>query len=218
MSKMIHYQDALHDIDSLLMPLETHTVLVQVFNIFAKAHEKELASYGLSISQWVTLWSLYVFKKPTNATEISRLLPIEAPSISLLLERLQDRKLIRRRRSRTDKRIWDITLTEQGRQLVYSVYPQIARFIFSIYGGISTDDMAELNRILLRIRDNMVDIFKLNRTHVDQGSQPFFSLIKDLISDLPGKEVESLAKYVFGNQGPVKFETTTTGKVWNIPG
>ena len=171
--------------NNVLLLLQSHVIFLQVFNIFAKAYEKKCNKYGLNGSQWITLWSLYSYNKPLFATDISRLLPIEAPAVSILLDKLQDSKLIKRRRSKTDKRKWEVILTVEGQQLVETVYPEIAQLIVSVFGILTIDDVHKLNRLLLAIRDNMADLLGLNKDNIEKVIEGFnisMSTIADQLS------------------------------------
>jgi MarR family 2-MHQ and catechol resistance regulon transcriptional repressor len=87
-------------------------------------------------------------------TEISPFLPIETASVSLVIDRLQKRKLIQRRHSRTDRRNIFITLTPQGKEMVDTLWPPIFNLVMDMFYKNLTDEERQLFMSILRkIRD-----------------------------------------------------------------
>ena len=64
-----------------------------------------------------SLLMLLLANGPLSPKRLGQALALSAPNLTLLLDRLQDRGLILRERSQTDRRSQNIVLTESGRQL-----------------------------------------------------------------------------------------------------
>ena len=64
-----------------------------------------------------SLLLLLLANAPPTPKRLGQTLALSAPNLTLLLDRLQDRGLLRRERSATDGRSQNIVLTEAGRQL-----------------------------------------------------------------------------------------------------
>jgi len=64
-----------------------------------------------------SLLMLLLANGPLSPKRLGQALALSAPNLTLLLDRLQARELIRRERSATDGRSQNIVLTEAGRQL-----------------------------------------------------------------------------------------------------
>lgn len=147
--------------------LSTATVFSQAFNTFAKALEKAVQPAGLTVSQFITLWALLFSAEPMTPTEISRLLPIETHSVSALLDRLQKRKLIRRRRSTSDRRTVKVTLTAQGEQLVKDIAPAMRLMMLDVFQTLSSRELRMLNRLARKIRNASVQWLGANPDHIE---------------------------------------------------
>ncbi|MGD0855124.1 MAG: MarR family transcriptional regulator [Dehalococcoidia bacterium] len=139
----------------------------QTFTIYAKGHERLLANWQVTTSQWLTLWLLFLSDKPLTLTEISRAMPIEAHSVGAVLDRLVERNLIKRRRSRNDRRTILITITEPGYQLLRNVSPDEGSFIENVVGTLSKSDRESLRRISKKMRNNVLKLMSLDPKRAD---------------------------------------------------
>jgi len=75
-----------------------------------------LERLGLTHPQYLVMLALWE-DSPLSATEISRLLQLDLPTLSPLLKRLEALGLVDRRRNPDDERSLRVTLTERGRVL-----------------------------------------------------------------------------------------------------
>jgi DNA-binding MarR family transcriptional regulator len=73
-------------------------------------------NYGLTAPQ---LWALKTLQREGTLPvgRLARLLAVHQSSLSLLIDRLEARGLVRRRQSRKDKRVVELLLTPRGRTL-----------------------------------------------------------------------------------------------------
>jgi DNA-binding MarR family transcriptional regulator len=72
--------------------------------------------FGLRKEEY-SLLLLLLANEPPTPKRLGQALALSAPNLTLLLDRLQDRGLLRRERSATDGRSQNIVLTEAGREL-----------------------------------------------------------------------------------------------------
>lgn len=142
------------ELELLVPPYEIQLAIVlfsQAFNTFAALLERTARPAGITMSQFVALSSLVVTGQPMTPTEISRLLPLETHSVSALLDRLQERKLIRRRRSTKDRRSVKVTLTAEGVQLVRDIAPAMRSAMMGAFDPLSSRELRMLNRTVRKI-------------------------------------------------------------------
>ena len=85
-------------------------------------------------------------------------LSISAPSASAVADRLVERGLLSRERSEDDRRIVRLSLSASGRQLVEQIHGLGADQFRRILAELSDDELADLARIALRIRDASVRV------------------------------------------------------------
>lgn len=159
--------------DELELPVAPYALLVsavllfQAFDIVSKAIRKAVRPEGISVSEYTTLWALLLSDQPMTPTEISRLLPIESQSVTALLDRLEERKLVKRRRSNRDRRSVRISLTPQGEQLIKLVDPSVRQVVVSSFENLSIEERQLLDHLLTKIRNASATLVGANHNLLD---------------------------------------------------
>ncbi|WP_405371839.1 MULTISPECIES: MarR family winged helix-turn-helix transcriptional regulator [unclassified Microbacterium] len=124
---------------------------------FTQAYRRVLAPWKLTYPQYLAVVSL-ADRGPRSVKELGEELFLDSGTLSPLLRRLENRGLVSRERARSDDRIVEISLTDDGRALrreLDVVGPEIAR---------CTGLTGEKARVLLDA------IHDLNRT-IRQGNE-----------------------------------------------
>ena len=70
------------------------------------------------------------------------------PDVTRLLDRLEKRGLVKRARSRTDRRVVEIGITAKGLQVVVGLDPQAQRMPKALLGHLGPDRLRQLTRLL----------------------------------------------------------------------
>ncbi|RPJ62645.1 MAG: MarR family transcriptional regulator [Dehalococcoidia bacterium] len=138
----------------------TNWMLSQTTNIHAKAFDKAIANSGtgITVMQWMTLSLLLSSPGSMSLTEIARFLPIEIHSVSALVEKLEARGLIKRIRSRNDRRVVNIYLTDAGLKVLQKVVPFTTAFTMKATESLSKTQLVQLERIMRKIRDKGLEM------------------------------------------------------------
>jgi len=131
-------------------------VLRQAYTFFDKAYEKILSDHQLNNSTWATLYILLLTGNAMYPYELAKFLPIENTSLSPVIDKLEDRGLIKRSRSKEDKRTVKIFLTERGYQLMRDVNPETIELAKFVYGSLSPKEAEALVKIARKIRDKVM--------------------------------------------------------------
>jgi len=74
-------------------------------------------NYGLNAAQFMTLLLVGEAAVGVTIKQLRQRLDVPGSSLTFTLDSLESKRLIRRQRSRRDRRQWDLVLTEKGRQL-----------------------------------------------------------------------------------------------------
>ena len=131
-------------------------VLSQAFVNWHKAFMRVLDPYKLTYSQWIILQTLITFSAPMSPTELNKYLTIEGTSISILIDGMEKRGLISRRRSRVDRRMVKVSLADRGRDMLSEIDPQVSRLIRKIFGLLSAAERKQLIALCRKVRDASV--------------------------------------------------------------
>ena len=94
-----------------------------------------LEGWNISPSQFNVLNLLVGRETGCTQTELSRQLIMHRSNVTGLIDRLEGRGLVRRRNSRTDRRAFNIVLTDAGKDLVRQIQPHYYRAMEAIWGG-----------------------------------------------------------------------------------
>jgi MarR family 2-MHQ and catechol resistance regulon transcriptional repressor len=82
-----------------------------------------LAKHGLTMSQFGALEALYHLG-PLTQNELAKKLLKTSGNITMVVDNLEKRDLVKRVRSPEDRRSVSVTLTKNGRKFIESIFPQ----------------------------------------------------------------------------------------------
>ena len=118
-----------------------------------KGVERQIAPYGL-IGMEFAMLKAFVAQEEWTVTQLTEVLPADAPRVSRLVSRLVDRGLLRRRRRTDDRRVVRLRLTPQGEELTATVCQVVEQFEASLLEGLSAEDGEALDSAISRIVAN----------------------------------------------------------------
>jgi len=113
-----------------------------------------LRAIGINASQWRVLSVL----RSCGTLSVSRITDrtlMEQPTVSRVVNQLEQDGLVSRRPSKEDTRITDVTLTTKGNEAFQSIFPAARRHEESAMDGFSRAEIATLKSLLARIEANI---------------------------------------------------------------
>jgi DNA-binding MarR family transcriptional regulator len=114
----------------------------------------EVRPLGITLQMWRALAAL-TDRDGQTVGELSGHTSIEISTLSRVLDGLQRRKLIERRRAEDDGRVVTLHLTAAGRTMTRRVIPIAERYEQVAIAGLSMRDIATLKRLLRTLYTNM---------------------------------------------------------------
>lgn len=112
--------------------------------------DQQLLPYGITSSQFKVLIIVAQFAADTPA-ELCRHLSLDSGSMTRMLDRLEQKQLIARTRSATDRRQVQLALTAEGKAITDRL-PQIgADAMNSLLSVLEAEEVASLERILTKV-------------------------------------------------------------------
>lgn len=109
--------------------------------------EAAFAGHDFTFMQWVVL--MYVRDElGFTATDICRDYRHDSGALTRVIDQLESRGLLERRRSEEDRRVVRLHLTKLGSKTVESLIPLVTGRLNSALGGFSTTEVSELTRLL----------------------------------------------------------------------
>lgn len=125
--------------------------IARVYNdVFSKI-EKNIQSFNLNISEFGVLEMLYHNgKQPVQ--KLAEKILVTSGTITYVINKLESKELVIREKSKDDKRIYYVNLTEKGHELISSIFPKHKEFIDELFDGVDEETKAELLVDLIKLR------------------------------------------------------------------
>jgi len=131
----------------------THWVKLAYLSM-RKEMEASLRAQGLTLTQWKALGAL-LHRPGTTHSDLVRLLEVEAPSVTSLVNGMEKHGWVRQERSATDARVKRLFLTTQGRHTIRTARVACAPVESRMEAALPEDDRAELKRLLRMVIDGL---------------------------------------------------------------
>ncbi len=135
-------------------PEDSPTYLMRRLTVaLAQEVERRLEPHGLTSAQWLPL--LKIFKgEASTAAELARLTFLDAGAVTRMLDRLEDKGLLRRVRSAQDRRVVHLELTPQGRATAEKIPAILCDVQNAHLRGFQRAEVDTLKLLLHRMLDN----------------------------------------------------------------
>jgi DNA-binding MarR family transcriptional regulator len=104
--------------------------------------------WDLSPSQFNILNLLRGSTEGLTQVELSRELITHRSNVTGLVDRLEKRALVTRKISPSDRRVWRVSLTDEGLNLISSILPDYFRLIEQVWAGVSAGQARMLSKHL----------------------------------------------------------------------
>lgn len=127
----------------------------EISRAFDNGMQSRLARYGVTLSQWLHLRSLWDNPGMT-CSAVSRYLGVEKASSTAVLDELEKRGFIQRVKNTEDRRIVNLQLTAQGKSLTRKLIPHAVEINSAARANVGANDFVTF----LRVAETMVGNLK----------------------------------------------------------
>ena len=141
-----HYQGTAEQVQAL----DAYIKLMRAADSVTTRLNRLLAENHLTISQFGALEALFHLG-PMGQTEIGAKLLKSSGNVTMVVDNLEKRGLVRRERGSADRRCVTVHLTEEGRALISRIFPPHAEAIRIQMGALSRSEQQELARLCRRL-------------------------------------------------------------------
>jgi DNA-binding MarR family transcriptional regulator len=114
------------------------------------AHMQPLELTGM---QWEPVMMLWL-KRADTVAGLARVTQMGLPAMTRMLDRLEDKELLRRERSELDRRVVNLHLTPKGKKAASKIWPIVVDGMHVHLDGFKKDELARLNDFLARMIAN----------------------------------------------------------------
>jgi len=130
------------------------TALRETYRAFARALSQNLTPLGLTLSMWFALRSLWEADGLSQA-ELGRRVELNPAAVVAVLNALAAAGLVARRRTRKDRRIYNVFLTSAGRKLRTRATALALQVDARALRGVKHDEIEQVLVTLKRLRGNL---------------------------------------------------------------
>lgn len=131
-------------------------VFKQIHIAFEANCNKNLQKYNLTQAQMDILIYLQHHKDSIiTQKDLEIGLRLKNPTVTGILNRLEEKELINRKKHPSDKRAKIITMTEKSKIIMKEAYINMKEMYSSIVEGFSESEKKELFRLLYKVLDNL---------------------------------------------------------------
>ena len=124
-----------------------------VTSSLVKRVDRHMQPLELTGMQWEPLLMLWLGRADTVAG-LARVIQMGDASMSRMLDRLEEKDLIRRERSVEDRRVVNLHLTAKGRKVANRIWPIIVDGMHVHLDGFKKEELAQFNDFLGRMLTN----------------------------------------------------------------
>ena len=113
--------------------------------------EKNLQEYNLNISEFGVLEMLY-HKGDQPVQKVADKILVTSGTITYVINKLEKKDLVIRRKCNKDKRVYYVSLTEKGEEYISNIFPKHKSFLNDLFKDLSEENKRELLENLIKFR------------------------------------------------------------------
>jgi DNA-binding MarR family transcriptional regulator len=144
---------ALHNVEETIGEPSLGFYVAKARNVLVSSMTEAAKPLGITAQQVGVILFLSVQRESTPV-ELSRVMSHDGGALTRLLDRLERKGLVSRTRSEQDRRIVNLSLTDQGREVAVLLPELSAGVLGKLMHGISPSEHARLIDLLGRIIEN----------------------------------------------------------------
>ena len=126
--------------------------LLRTNDLFQYRFSHLFREYGLTQPQYNVLRILRGEGQPLPCLEIASRMITMVPAITSLIDKLEARELVTRKRCTADRRVWYVALTDAGRELLQQVDAPVMELHRGLCSGLSAAECRQLVELLEKAR------------------------------------------------------------------
>lgn len=130
--------------------LKAYVKLLRAAESVSTRVHRPLAEINLSVSQFGVLEALFHLG-PLSQVDIAKKILKSTGNITMVIDNLEKRGLVRRERSSEDRRYFTVHLTIEGRKLISSIFPAQTARIMAEMGILTIPEQEELGRLCKKV-------------------------------------------------------------------
>ncbi len=144
--KSTHYKGAKDETRAL----NAYVKLTRASDAISTRIHRHLGDVGLTISQFGVLEAIY-HVGPLSQAELAKKILKSTGNITMVIDNLEKRGLVRRERKQADRRYYAIQLTPEGEKLISSIFPRHAGKIVETMNVLTKAEQEKLGQLCRKL-------------------------------------------------------------------
>jgi DNA-binding MarR family transcriptional regulator len=124
-----------------------------VMSSLVRRVDQHMQPLELTGMQWEPVMMLWL-KRADTVAGLARVSQMGFASMSRMLDRLEEKDLLRRERSESDRRVVHLHLTTKGKKVANKIWPIVVEGMHVHLDGFKKEELAQLNDLLGRMLAN----------------------------------------------------------------
>ena len=125
-------------------------ILMKAYRALAQVDARSISDSGLGLSDFAVL-EILLHKGPLPVNTIGRQVMLTSGSITTAVDRLEQKRLVRRKSCPNDRRVTYVTLTAEGRTLIRRVFKVHANRLETVFAPLSAGERTTLATLLKKL-------------------------------------------------------------------
>jgi MarR family transcriptional regulator, 2-MHQ and catechol-resistance regulon repressor len=133
--------------DAKTRALKLWVILARAHNAVSQRAAEDVARHGLTLAEFAVLEALY-HKGPLLLGEVQKKILVSSGGVTYLVDRLEQRGLVRRKLCVEDRRARYAELTEAGTAMMDRIFPEHADMIAEVVSSLDEGEQREMIRLM----------------------------------------------------------------------
>src|ERR1700733_6241837 len=125
-------------------------ILMKAYRVLAQLDTRSISASGLGLSDFAVL-EILLHKGPLPVNTIGRQVMLTSGSITTAVDRLEEKRLVRRQACPNDRRVTFVALTTTGRTLIRRIFKVHADRLETLFQPLSESDRSTLAALLKKL-------------------------------------------------------------------
>jgi MarR family transcriptional regulator, 2-MHQ and catechol-resistance regulon repressor len=132
------------------LSLKAFVVLMKASKSLQEVTKDDISNHGMRMSDFEILEALY-HKGRLTVREVSEAVLINTGSITYVIDKLEKKGLLERSNCKDDRRVVYIQITDAGKDLMDTIFPEHQRVIEELFEGISEEEKETVVKVLKHV-------------------------------------------------------------------
>lgn len=140
--------------------LKTMRILFRAVQSIEQIVKKDVRNYGLTVNEFAAIEALY-HKGKVSVNEMCQTVLIPNSSMTYVLDKLEEKKYIKRIQDINDKRTFYVELSMEGQKHANQILPKHYKVMSQVFSILTKEEQDLLNQYLKKLGYHAVDMEEL---------------------------------------------------------